>query len=405
MKILQVIPYFPPAYAFGGPVKVVYEVSRELIRRGHEIVVYTTDAKDFNSRLEIDSSNVTERMEIYRFRNISLALVKRLKLFITPQLTLSARKEIRNFDIIHLHEYRTFQNIVIHNYAHKYYVPYILQAHGSLPRIGAWPKLKQFYDVLFGYKLLKDAAKVIALSHTEAEQYKAMGVPEEKIAIIPNGINLSEYVNLPSKGSFKKKFNIPEDKKLILYLGRIHRTKGIDFLVRAYAYLKNGIKYRDAILVIAGPDDGFLNKVKSLVCDLGVAGSVLFTGLLSEEDKIRAYVDSDVVVNVEPLNVYGLVPLEAAACSTPVIVSKSNAISEVVLNGKFGFSVEYGDVTTLASILYRVLTDEELAENLGKNGREYVLNNFGWSKIVEKYEQVYIDVINCKRQYTRILEK
>jgi glycogen synthase len=57
MRILQVVPYFPPAYAFGGPVKATYQISRELIKRGHEVVVYTTDAKNFNSRLEIDSSN------------------------------------------------------------------------------------------------------------------------------------------------------------------------------------------------------------------------------------------------------------------------------------------------------------------------------------------------------------
>jgi glycosyltransferase involved in cell wall biosynthesis len=394
MKILQVIPYFPSAYAFGGPVKVAYQISRELIKRGHKVVVYTTDAKDFGSRLEIDSNNTIEGMKVHRFRNLSLTLVKKLKLFITPQLVLFAREEVKKFDIIHLHEYRTFQNIVIHYYARKYDVPYILQAHGSIPRIGAWQKLKWVYDILFGYRLLRDASRVIALTPTEAEQYMSMGVPKEKITIIPNGIDLSEYAELPPKGSFKKKFNIPEDRKLILYLGRIHKTKGIDFLVKAYAHLIKETNFRDAVLVIAGPDDGYLSEVKSLAHDLGVSNSVLFTGLLSEEDKIKAYVDSDIVVNVEPFNVYGLVPLEAAACSTPVIVSKTNGISEVVSNGKFGFSIRYGDVISLASTLYRVLSDDKLAKKLGINGRNYILNNFGWDKIIGKYVQLYEEVIS-----------
>jgi glycosyltransferase involved in cell wall biosynthesis len=95
-----------------------------------------------------------------------------------------------------------------------------LQVHGSLPRIGAKQQLKWIYDVLFGYRLLRDASKVIALTRVEAEQYRRMGVPEEKIAIIPNGIDLSEYAELPPKGVFKKKFNIPEDRKIILYLGQ-----------------------------------------------------------------------------------------------------------------------------------------------------------------------------------------
>jgi glycosyltransferase involved in cell wall biosynthesis len=233
---------------------------------------------------------------------------------------------------------------------------------------------------------------VIALSNAEAEQYKAMGVPEWKIAIIPNGIDLSEYAELPPKSSFKKKFNIPEDKKIILYLGRIHKTKGIDFLVKAYAYLVNKMKCKDAILVIAGPDDGYLSEVRSLAHDLGVSNSVVFTGLLSEEDKIKAYVGSNVLVNVEPLNVYGLVPLEAAACSTPVVVSRSNVISETVLNGRFGLSVKYGDVISLASVLHRVLNDEELAKNLGKNGRKYALDNLGWDKVIKKLEKLYEEV-------------
>jgi glycosyltransferase involved in cell wall biosynthesis len=252
--------------------------------------------------------------------------------------------------------------------------------------------VKWIYDAFFGYRLLKGASKVIALSNVEVEQYKAMGVPEENIAIIPNGIDLSEYAELPPKGAFKKKFNIPGDRKIILYLGRIHKTKGIDFLVKAYAYLKNEIDFKDALLVIAGPNDGYLNEIKSLVHNLGISNTVMFTGLLSEDDKVKAYVDSDVVVNVEPLNVYGLVPLEAAACSTPVIVSKTNAISEGVLKGKFGFSVKYGDIVSLASMMHRVLIDEELAENLGKNGRKYVLNNLGWNRIVEKYEKVYKEI-------------
>jgi len=60
MRILQVVSYFPPAYAFGGPVKTAYQISKELIKRGHEVVVYTTDAKDFDSRLEMDSNNTVE---------------------------------------------------------------------------------------------------------------------------------------------------------------------------------------------------------------------------------------------------------------------------------------------------------------------------------------------------------
>ncbi|MHA1583357.1 MAG: glycosyltransferase [Candidatus Baldrarchaeia archaeon] len=390
MKILHVIATFPPAYAFGGPPVVAFSICRKLAEMGHYVEVYTTNAYDqkFNFRFR-NMSVVIRDIKVTYFNNI----LRPNNLYIALGMISEMRKNLENFDVVHVHFGRQLYDIYIGLIAPKLGVPYVVQAHGCLPKIGKRKMLKSIFDTFFGKKILMKSAKAIALSKVEAEQYRSMGVPEEKIAIIPNGIDLSEYAELPPKGSFKKKFNISEDKKIILYLGRIHRMKGLDFLVKAYAYLIKSMNYRNAVLVIAGPDDGYLTKIRSVVQNLGISNSVLFTGLISEKYKIRAYVDADVVVNVEPFNIYGLVPLEAAACSTPVIVSKTNAISEIVNAGKFGYSVEYGDIVSLAATLRNILDDEELADNLGKNGRGYIFRNFGWNKIVEKYEQVYEEVV------------
>jgi glycosyltransferase involved in cell wall biosynthesis len=397
MKILMVINAFPPAWQAGGPVKVAYEICRKLVKRNHEVVVYTTDvySKPPQSKYE-ENPTVMEGISVYRFKNLSDILARK-NMPMAIEMMPSLEKSMREFDIVHAHLYRCFQAVQVHHYARKYGVPYVLQAHGSLPRVYSWQKLKWLYDELFGYKLLRDASKVIALTQVEAEQYKHMGVPEEKIAIVPNGIDISEYAELPPKGSFKKKFNLPEDRKIILYLGRIHKTKGIDFLIRAYTQLKNEMKCRNAVLVIAGPDDGYLSEVKSLVHDLGVSNSVLFTGVLSEKDKIKAYTDASIVAYLGPFEPYGLVSLEAAVCETPVIVAQGTPMAEIVNRGKFGFSVKYGDVTSLASMLHRVLSNKELTENLGRNGRNYIFSNFGWDKIIEKYEQVYEKATNVDK--------
>ncbi|MEO0242980.1 MAG: glycosyltransferase family 4 protein [candidate division WOR-3 bacterium] len=386
MKIAFITPFFTPVA--GGSATVPYYLAKHLVKRDHEVSIFTSDFGRNSARFndERDLTIIESKIELNAFN-----------LLYTPSLKSELEKNGR-FDIFHSHNFRTYQNYVAYHYARRTNIPYVLQAHGSLPRIGSWKKLKQVYDVFFGYNLLRDTFKVIALNRFEAEQYKAMGVPEEKIAIIPNGIDLSEYTNLPPKGSFKSKHNIPEDKKIILYLGRIHRIKGIDFLIKAYAYLVKKTGRKDAILVIAGPDDGYLNEAKNLAKSLNLNYSIIFTGLLSEEDKIKAYVDSSVVVNVEPINVYGLVPLEAAACSTPVIVSKTNAISEVIREGNFGFSVKYNDTISLSSVMLKILNDEELAAALGRNGRKYVFENLGWEKIVEKYEQVYREIIESRKR-------
>jgi glycosyltransferase involved in cell wall biosynthesis len=325
-----------------------------------------------------------------------MTFVKKFKLFITPQLALFAREEIKSFDIIHLHEYRTFQNIVIHHHARKHDIPYVLQVHGSLPRIGAWRRLKSIYDVLFGYRLLRDASKVIALTRVEAEQYRSMGVPEEKISIIPNGIDLSEYADLSPKGSFKKKFGIPEDKKIILYLGRIHKIKGIDFLIKAYAYLKNKMNFKDAVLVIAGPDDGYLSEAKALAYTLGVSDSVMFVGPLYGGDKLAAYVDSDLYVLPSRYEIWGLTVLEAYACGKPVIASNVAGLKDLVLNNETGLLFEAGNFKQMAEKMLYLLTDKDKAMEIGKKAKMIVEAKFSIKIVIDMLEGLYKEAVVTK---------
>jgi glycosyltransferase involved in cell wall biosynthesis len=249
------------------------------------------------------------------------------------------------------------------------------------------------YDIFFGYQLLRDAAKVIALNHVEAEQYRAMGVPEEKIAIIPNGIDLSEYVNLPPKGAFKKKFNIPEDRKIILYLGRIHKIKGIDILIKAYAYMRNKMNLRDIVLVIAGPDDGYLNEAKRLAQALDVSNHVLFTGPLYGEDKMAAYIDSEVYVLPSRYETFPMAILEAYACGKPVVASEVGGLRDLVKNGETGLLFKPEDVKQLAERISNILNDDKMAEEMGLRGRNFVEEDFTIEKIIEKLEKLYEEVV------------
>jgi glycosyltransferase involved in cell wall biosynthesis len=393
-KILQAISLFYPSSAFGGAARVSYAISKELAKRGHEITVLTTDGYDRETRLKVRGCFYrTNGLRVEYLRNI--VYKPSMNIFIAPDLARVAKREIRQCDVIHLHDYRSFLSLITIYYAKKFGIPCILQAHGQLPRIVAKQKLKLIYDVLFGYRLLRDASKVIALSSMEAEQYRDMGVCEKKIAIVPNGIDLSEYANLPNKGAFKQKLGINKDEKIILYLGRIHRSKGIDFLVRSFDYLtKNCID--KAKLVIAGPDDGYINEIRALVYSLGLNEKVLFTGLLGEKDKIGAFVDCTICAYLNPREPFGLVPLEAALCCRPVVVAANTPISEIVKQGNFGFSVKYGDITAFTKTAEKILQDEKLANEIGMRGRGYVSANFDWSNIVVTLTDLYEGVAKAK---------
>jgi len=380
MRILQVIPVF--SAPFGGPVTVVRSISKELAKK-HEVTVYTTSAldhrRDFkDSPLEVksDGYRVVYFPRIFRFSGFN----------VSPVMARTLKETLSEFDIVHLHSWRHFQDIIVHHYAKKYGVPYVLQTHGSLPRIMAKRRLKWIYDVFFGYRLLRDASRVIALSQMEAKQCRGMGVPEEKIEVIPNGIDLSEYDNLPPKGSFRKKFNIPEDKRTILFLGRIHKTKGIDFLVKAYAYLVKNMRCNEAVLVIAGPDDGYLAEAKSLTGSLSISDHVLFTGFVSNEDKLKALVDADVFATP---SFYGfpITFLEACATGTPIVTTTLGDTLEWI-DGNAGY-VTPPTHHDLAKTTYAIISDDGLHRKFSRNCRKTVRSKFSLRKVVNRLEQVY----------------
>lgn len=382
MRILFVIPYFYPAEAFGGPVKAAFDVGKELVKRGHEVVVFTSDAKDLKTRLGVENAEVGG-MDVYYFRNLSMFPVKWSKLFVTPRLFGKMNSEIRSFDIVHAHEYTTYQNIIVHKLAKKYGIPYVLQTHGSLPKIGRQAR-KWLYDVLFGSNLLKDAAKVSALNLLEAEQYRRAGVPDEKIAVIPNGIDLSEYADLPPKGSFRKKHNI--DEKIVLYLGRIHRIKGVDILVRAFANVVD--KLDDVKLVIVGPDDGYLGELEALIKSLKIEDKVLISGPLYGRDKLEAYVDADVYVLPSRYETFPMSILEAVACGTPIILTENCGINEY-FRSKVGLAVK-PDPDALSGAMLEMLLNEQQMSNFRQNCRS-IVDAFSISRIVSKLERAYED--------------
>ena len=396
MKILQLNHFFYPG-EFGGVSKVMRSISKELARRGHFVVVYTTNAFDPKRKFIIryKTKYIIDNVVVYYFNNT----IQTNKLYLSITLIDHLCKNLANFDILHLHSWRQIHDFVACNYAIREHIPYVFQPHGSLAKVGVGFFAKRLLDLTLGLKLLKrilkKASKVIALTRVEADQCRSMGVPEEKIAIIPNGIDLSEYAELPPKGAFKRKFNIPEDKKIILYLGRIHKTKGIDFLVRAYAYLTRKMNFKDAVLIIAGPDDGYLSEIKSLVQGLSISNSVLFTGPLYGEDKLAAYVDSEVYVLPSRYEMFPMAVLEAYACGKPVVASKVGGLKDLVINGETGFLIEVGSVDQLAKAILFLLNNINEAEEMGLRGKQLVKNKFSIEAVIGKLEAIYKEVVEA----------
>lgn len=385
MRILQVSNFFKPMWETGGVTKVSYEVSSHLVKAGHDVTVYTTDG--YNSQFE-NRTNVPldiDGIRVYYFKNLFKSVVRKVNLTFPYHLPFVLRKEIKNFDIIHIHEHRTVSAAIVHYYAKKHGVPYVLQSHGSVLTFFQKSKLKKIFDFFFGYSILNNASKVIALTAAEANQYMQMGMDESKIVIIPNGINIEEFENLPNKGEFKRKYSITDNERIILYLGRIDIIKGIDLLIDSFSDLVN--KVDNIRLVVVGPSSDYLPILKQKVMDLGIADKVLFTGTLYGRDKLESYVDADVYVLPSRYETFPNTVLEAAACGIPVIITDQCGITDIV-KGKLGYVVEF-DEDKLKNAMSKVLSDKDRSIKDSFEGIKFVKEQFNWSTVIKQIENTY----------------
>ena len=395
MKILQVFDIFSPHT--NGTVRVLYQLSKGLMLRGHEVTIYTSDFK-FDQKY----ADSLKRAIVYPFHLVfSLSA-----LYLTPNIVGEAKRKLKDFDSIHLHCYRSFQNIVIHHYAKKYGVPYVVDAHGSTPRRVRGKRdhkwlLKWLFDIVFGYRVLRDASRVVAQNEVAVREYTEVGVDQNKIALLSLPFDIKKFSHLPPSGQFRQKFNIRE-KHIILFLGRIHWIKGLDFLVRSFYEL---VQCRsDAILAIVGPDDGYKPVLIKLINKLGLSERVLFTGFLDGEEKLSALVDATMLVQPSRYEQASWVPFEAILCNTPIIVSKNTGAGEDVSKIDAGYLVEYGNKNELINTMQEILDDPAEALNKTRKARDYIISNLSLEKQAEKYEKLYLSCIEAKQASNGVRE-
>ena len=417
MNILQVTLGFYPSAAWGGPVKIVHRNGRELVRRGHRVTVYCTDLLDKVQRI---SPGMSEGQTFERRTFECLVDGMRVVYFHTrrlrwwpgtlgpvwlPDLPDYLRNEIGEYDVVHLNGYRNLMNLPVARTARRRRVPLVLQPHGAMPVL-SWDGtrdisisslIKRLYDRLLGGQELKGLSALLALQESERQQAKARGVPEERIKIVPNGLDLSERAAMPSIGKaqsdagdscrktgvFRRQFGIPADKHLILFLGRIHAKKGTDMLVEAFRRL-DGL---DAYLAIVGPDDGQLGLVQRLIGQYNLEDRVVLTGLLAGSEVMAAFRDADLFVLPCRVDTFPTTIMEACLAGTPMVVTDRCEIAYLVRD-RVGDVVPF-DPDAFAQAMERLLTDRERYQQYVENCPDVMRDSFSLQATVDGLETVY----------------
>lgn len=204
-----------------------------------------------------------------------------------------------------------------------------------------------------------------AISESTADDLAARGVPRDSVQVIYPGIDTVHFTPEPGTRAPTPTF---------AYLGRLKRYKGVDLILRGFARLQ----HPTATLEIAGTGD-HRAELERLAKSLDLHGRVRFLGFVSEEEKLRLLRRVWALCFTSPKEGWGITNLEAAACGTPVIASRSPGLRESVLDGQTGFLVPHGDVPALAAAMDRIASSHGLVESLGAEGRRFA-GSFTWDR-------------------------
>jgi len=378
--------YFYPV--IGGAETHVFHLSENLVERGHEVFVLTSDCTPINNYPGFASSEEINGIHVRRFKTFNLGAGLRI--------WRGLAREILQLqpDIIHVHSIGFPHSDVCALLSKIKKVPSIATTHGALG-IGDSAHRedirRRIWASIVTRQTLRFLDRTIVISPAE-KPYVLKAVRPERVCIIPNGVPAEIFDNSIDPLPFRKKYGL-EDSPVILYLGRLVGKKGIEHLLMATPLILK--KHRVKIL-IAGPDGGKKKMLIELSQRLRLDKDVIFTGELSEQDKLQAIACSDMLVLSSKKEAQGIVILEAQAMGKPVIATRQGGIPYFIKDGENGILVDYGRPDQIANAVEKLLSDREFREKIGKKGTK-TARMFTWDVITQRILDVYELVIEDYR--------
>lgn len=374
MRIAHLICVFKPYK--GGMGNVAAQFAGVLARNGHEVTVLTPDygQADFFSGEDDDGFVVRRLKPLFSIGNAACL----------PQLAW----QLRNYDIIHFHYpfYGAALPVLLASLFKKRSGKLIVHYHMDSVAEG-------FRGVIFAlnrrfvWPLLFKRADLVTAASLDYVQHSQIAVSQqihpEKFRQIPFGVDTDRFVFTP----------LPLARpKNILFVGGLdqaHYFKGIAVLLKALAIL-TGDKRFDAVLTIVGSGD-LKDQYAAQAEQLGIASRICFAGKVSDQELAKHYQEASVLVlpSINQGEAFGLVLLEAMSSGRPVVASNLPGVRGVFADQAEGLLAEPGNADDLAAKLARILSDDALAEAMGKAARQKAEDVYGWPGIAALLEKAY----------------
>ena len=415
MEIVFFVYEFPP-YVVGGLGTYAKYVTREFVKMGHDVTVFSMHTGDAPTR------DLYGGVEVHRpiVKDMNLSLL--LPMFIPEEVrgwsesgrkyfgdiflynVLSAsklindlvRSENREVDLVVSHDWLgSIGGILSSNGLKK---PLVFHVHSTEQgRTGDGSETIKRLE-----KIAADHAKrVITVSYAMRDHLVRLGYEERKIRVVYNGIDVEKYspdkVPLEERLRLRENLGIFSDEFMILFVGRLTWVKGADTLVRAMPEILTAVPNAKLVILGVGEQQDLL---KNEISRLGIEDKVILKyKFLCEEEKIKFYAASDICVFPSKYEPFGIVCTEAMSMGKPVVVGArgvSGFREQVIPSGpnQCGFHINPYDPSDIAKFVVMLLEDEDLRKRSGENARRRVLENFTWGRVAKNTIKVYDEAVS-----------
>lgn len=384
MKIIRIVNGYAYPSVLGGNV-FAHTLSAELASRGYQCFIFSTvTGNEELAPNEVNGYFVKNYKPLFRIWSFPF----------TIKLVKDILKERPN--IIHVHGYRSFHSELAAWLTVLKKIPFVMTPHGSLLgyKYLASSKLSKvihiLYDLLTFKFALRKAACITVTSNREASDALEIGVPQNKIRIMPHAEKLEIDMSLIT----------PKPANRILSVGRVDPQQNWDTLIKSFALVLKQIP--DAELILVGPSayghtqidfsSGYRQELEELCNRLNITHKVKFTGRIIGEELKKIYVSSAVFMYVAPYGNYGRTHIEAATFGKPVISTAVGIVPDLVGDNEGGFLIKPYDIEEIAQAITSLLSDNSLYQAKQKAILERVKRFLDVKHMADEYEKLYSDL-------------
>lgn len=389
MKVLHVIPSVSPIR--GGTSRAILDMTLALQRSGLDVEIATTD--DHGSKVLpvlLNQRTQYEQVPIYFFPRRSSSSLSLQEFNLSNDLTKWLWQNITRYDLVHVHALFSYPSTIAMVIARLKKVPYITVPHGLLCHwsLQQSARKKKLFLKLIERSNLSNSNALHLTSQMEAQEVKDLDLLSHSF-VLPLGLNMPQPVPDASK-RLRQSLNILDNSPIILFMGRIHPKKGLDYLIAALGQLKH-LPFH---FVLAGSGDlEYESEVTSFLKAADIENKTYRLGFVEGEQKDTILQGANLFALTSHSENFGVAVLESLAAGVPVLLTPGVALSAMVLDNKLGYVVDL-DVKAISTCLSEILKNKQANDTIGRKAQYFMEEHYTWDKIALRLIQIYADTLN-----------